>query len=93
MGRSLDPDWTIEEAGIEDTDEILAVEIMDLTAPGPEDVVSVCICVPLFFLLSFSMWFHLFFAERADLILFSKHDVFVPLCVRVRVQGGSCGVA
>ena len=53
MGRSLDPDWTIEEAGIEDTDEILAVEIMDLTAPGPEDVVSVCICVPLFPSLSF----------------------------------------
>ena len=70
MGRSLDPDWTIEEAGIEDTDEILAVEIMDLTAPGPEDVVSVCICVPPFSLSLLSMWFHLFPAERADFVLF-----------------------
>lgn len=39
QGRSLDPDMTIEEAGIEDADEILAVEMMDLTGPMPDDVV------------------------------------------------------
>ncbi|EJC98655.1 uncharacterized protein FOMMEDRAFT_136872 [Fomitiporia mediterranea MF3/22] len=36
-GRSLDPEMTIEEAGIEEADEILAVELMDLTGPMPDD--------------------------------------------------------
>lgn len=38
QGRSLDPDLTVEEAGIEHSDEILAVELMDLTGPMPDDV-------------------------------------------------------
>lgn len=38
-GRTLEPDQTPEEAGIEDTDVILAVEMMDLTdGPGTEEV-------------------------------------------------------
>ena len=40
QGRSLDPDMTIEEAGIDDADEILAVEMMDLTGPMPDDAVG-----------------------------------------------------
>lgn len=39
MGRSLELDQTPEDAGMEDGDEILAVEMMDLT--GPEVV-----CLP-----------------------------------------------
>ena len=39
LGRSLDPEMTVEEAGIEDADEILAVELMDLTGPVPDDAV------------------------------------------------------
>lgn len=40
-GRGLEADQTPEEAGIEDGDVILAVEIMDLTeGPGTEEVVS-----------------------------------------------------
>ena len=40
-GHSLEADQTPEEAGIEDGDVILAVEIMDLTeGPGTEEVVS-----------------------------------------------------
>lgn len=36
-GRSLESDQTPEEAGLEDADEILAVEMMDLTeGPGTE---------------------------------------------------------
>lgn len=37
-GRSLDPEQTPEEAGVEDGDEVLAVELMDLTEgpAGPE---------------------------------------------------------
>ncbi|THG98174.1 hypothetical protein EW145_g7474 [Phellinidium pouzarii] len=38
QGRSLDPETTVEEAGIEDADEILAVELMDLTGPVPNDL-------------------------------------------------------
>ncbi|KAL5533653.1 hypothetical protein ACEPAG_113 [Sanghuangporus baumii] len=38
QGRTLDPEVTIEEAGIESQDEILAVEFMDLTGPMPDDV-------------------------------------------------------
>lgn len=34
-GRSVDSDQTPEEAGMEDGDEILAVEMMDLTEEGP----------------------------------------------------------
>ena len=38
-GRTLEPDQTPEEAGIEDGDVILAVEMMDLTdGPGTEDL-------------------------------------------------------
>ncbi|KAH8110693.1 hypothetical protein DFH11DRAFT_1513997 [Phellopilus nigrolimitatus] len=37
QGRSLDPEMTIEDAGIDDTDEILAIELMDLTGPLPDD--------------------------------------------------------
>ncbi|KZT08709.1 uncharacterized protein LAESUDRAFT_723618 [Laetiporus sulphureus 93-53] len=38
-GRSLEADQTPEEAGIEDGDQILAVEIMDLTdGPGTEEI-------------------------------------------------------
>ena len=40
QGRSLDADMTIEEAGIDEADEILAVEMMDLTGPVPDDAVS-----------------------------------------------------
>jgi hypothetical protein len=36
-GRTLDDDQTSEDVGIEDKDEILAVELMDLTE-NPEDV-------------------------------------------------------
>lgn len=39
QGRGLDPEMTVEEAGIEDADEILAVELMDLTGPMPDDAV------------------------------------------------------
>lgn len=39
QGRSLDPEMTVEDAGIEDADEILAVELMDLTGPIPDDTV------------------------------------------------------
>jgi hypothetical protein len=42
MGRSLELDQTPEDAGMEDGDEILAVEMMDLT--GPEVV-----CLPFVF--------------------------------------------
>ena len=39
-GRTLEADQTPEEAGMEDGDEILAVEIMDLTeGPGTEELV------------------------------------------------------
>ena len=39
-GRTLEVDQTPEEAGMEDGDEILAVEIMDLTeGPGTEELV------------------------------------------------------
>ncbi|KAI5118264.1 hypothetical protein M0805_008198 [Coniferiporia weirii] len=41
QGRSLDPEMTVEEAGIEDADEILAVELMDLTGPVPDDAEEV----------------------------------------------------
>ncbi|TDL20951.1 hypothetical protein BD410DRAFT_790304 [Rickenella mellea] len=38
-GHTVEHDQTPEEAGIEDGDEILAVEMMDLTqGPGPDDV-------------------------------------------------------
>jgi hypothetical protein len=41
-GRTVEADQTPEEAGMEDGDEILAVELMDLTeGPGVEDWVSV----------------------------------------------------
>lgn len=40
QGRALEADMTVEEAGIEDADEILAVELMDLTGPMPDDSVS-----------------------------------------------------
>lgn len=41
-GRSLEADQTPEEVGMEEGDEILAVEIMDLTeGPGTEDIVGV----------------------------------------------------
>lgn len=40
-GKTLDADQTPEEAGMEDKDEILAVEMMDLTEDiGTEDLVS-----------------------------------------------------
>ncbi|GLB35843.1 putative myosin-like coiled-coil protein [Lyophyllum shimeji] len=40
-GRSLEAEQTPEEAGMEDGDEILAVEMMDLTdGPGPDEWVS-----------------------------------------------------
>lgn len=39
QGKGLDPEMTVEDAGIEDADEILAVELMDLTGPVPDDVV------------------------------------------------------
>ena len=41
-GRTLEADQTPEDAGLEDGDEILAVEIMDLTeGPGTEEVVRI----------------------------------------------------
>ncbi len=40
-GRTLEADQTPEDSGMEDGDEILAVELMDLTdGPGLEDIVS-----------------------------------------------------
>lgn len=40
-GRTLEPEQTPEEAGMEDGDEILAVEMMDLTeGPDVEELVS-----------------------------------------------------
>jgi hypothetical protein len=40
-GRTIDADQTPEEQGVEDGDEILAVELMDLTeGPGLDDWVS-----------------------------------------------------
>lgn len=39
QGCSLDAEMTVEEAGIEEADEILAVEMMDLTGPVPDDAV------------------------------------------------------
>ncbi len=40
-GRTLEAEQTPEETGMEDGDEILAVEMMDLTeGPGTEDLVS-----------------------------------------------------
>ena len=33
LGRGLEPDTTPEEAAMEEGDEILAVEMMDLTLP------------------------------------------------------------
>lgn len=45
QGKGLDPEMTVEDAGIEDADEILAVELMDLTGPVPDDVVrSIRLC-------------------------------------------------
>lgn len=46
-GRTLEADQTPEEAGMEDGDEILAVEIMDLTeGPGTEELVrTTCLCL------------------------------------------------
>jgi hypothetical protein len=41
MGRSLEADQTPEDAGMEDGDEILAVEMMDLTGPEVVGVSSV----------------------------------------------------
>ncbi|KIM31795.1 hypothetical protein M408DRAFT_238615, partial [Serendipita vermifera MAFF 305830] len=38
MGRGLEPDQTPEDAGMEDGDEILAVEMMDLTGPEVEEI-------------------------------------------------------
>ena len=43
QGRALDPTMTIEVAGIEHQDEILAVEFMDLTGPMPDDAVRSCL--------------------------------------------------
>lgn len=44
-GRAVEADQTPEEAGMEDGDEILAVELMDLTeGPASEDLVSVRVC-------------------------------------------------
>ena len=41
-GRTLEADQTPEEVGMEEGDEILAVEIMDLTeGPGTDEIVSV----------------------------------------------------
>lgn len=39
QGCTLDAEMTIEEAGIDEADEILAVELMDLTGPAPDDAV------------------------------------------------------
>ena len=38
MGRSVEPDMTPEDAGMEDGDEILAAEMMDLTSPEVEEI-------------------------------------------------------
>lgn len=38
MGRGLEPDQTPEDANMEDGDEILAVEMMDLTSPEVEEI-------------------------------------------------------
>jgi hypothetical protein len=38
MGRGVEPDMTPEDAGMEDGDEILAVEMMDLTGPEIEEI-------------------------------------------------------
>lgn len=47
-GRSVEAEQTPEEAGMEDGDEILAVEMMDLTeGPGSEDWVSTESCFSL----------------------------------------------
>lgn len=41
-GRTLEADQTPEEAGMEDGDEILAVEMMDLTEdPGTDEIVRI----------------------------------------------------
>ncbi len=40
QGRTLDSNFTIAEAGIEDGDELIAIELMDLTSPVPDDAVS-----------------------------------------------------
>lgn len=45
MGRGLEPDQTPEDAGMEDGDEILAVEMMDLTGP---EVVSMMLDIDRF---------------------------------------------
>ena len=45
QGRTLDPETTIEEAGIESQDEILAVELMDLTGPMPDDAVRLNVTI------------------------------------------------
>ncbi|KLO09273.1 hypothetical protein SCHPADRAFT_907914 [Schizopora paradoxa] len=37
QGRTLDPSFSIAEAGIEDGDELIAIEMMDLTGPVPDD--------------------------------------------------------
>ena len=43
-GRTLESDLTPEEAGMDDGDEIVAVEMMDLTqTPAPDDAVCYCI--------------------------------------------------
>jgi hypothetical protein len=39
QGRVLESTMTVEDAGIEDADEIHAVEMMDLTGPVPDDAV------------------------------------------------------
>lgn len=40
QGRTLDASLSIAEAGIEDGDELIAIEMMDLTGPVPDDAVS-----------------------------------------------------
>ena len=40
QGRVLEADMTVEDSGIDDADEIHAVELMDLTGPMPDDAVS-----------------------------------------------------
>lgn len=45
-GRSVEADQTPEDIAMEDGDEILAVELMDLTVgPGLDEWVSYCICI------------------------------------------------
>jgi hypothetical protein len=39
-GKGLEPDHTPEDAGMEDGDEILAVEMMDLTGPEVVSIVT-----------------------------------------------------